>query len=147
MNRLGIKPSEVPSFIDILHSQPELHLKGVYSHFAESDNQLDPSFTEYQLDVFLGACEMLGKHISYPFIKHMANSAAIITQPKAALDMVRMGLIVYGVAENLRAKKVLQPVIEWRSEITQIKHLSKGDTVGYNRSFLAKKDDERCFPQ
>ena len=140
MNRLGIKPSEVPSFIDILHSQPELHLKGVYSHFAESDNQLDSSFTEYQLDVFLGACEMLSKHISYPYIKHMANSAAIITQPKAALDMVRMGLIVYGVAENLRAKKVLQPVIEWRSEITQIKHLSKGDTVGYNRSFLAKKD-------
>lgn len=140
MNRLGIKPSEVPSFIDILHSQPELHLKGVYSHFAESDNQLDPSFTKHQLDIFLGACEMLSKHISYPYTKHMANSAAIINQPKAALDMVRMGLVVYGVADDVRAKKALEPVIEWRSEITQIKNLSKGDTVGYNRAFIAKKE-------
>ena len=140
MNRLGIKPADIASFIDILNSQPELYLKGVFSHFAESDNQLDTSFTEHQIDVFRDACSILSKHISHPFIKHIANSAAIITQPKAALDMVRMGLIVYGAAKNLSTKKALEPVIEWRSEITQIKHLSKGDTVGYNREFLAKKE-------
>ena len=140
MNRLGIKPSEIPNFIDILHSQPELYLKGVYSHFAESDNKFDTSFTKHQLDVFLGACGVLSKHISYPYIKHMANSAAIITEPNAALDMVRMGLVVYGVTENLKAKKQLEPVIDWRSEVTQIKHLNKGDTVGYNREFIAKKE-------
>jgi alanine racemase len=139
MNRLGIKPSEIPSFIDILHSQPELYLKGVYSHFAESDNQFDTAFTKHQLDVFLDACGVLSKHISYPYIKHMANSAAIITEPNAVLDMVRMGLVVYGAAD-LKAKKQLEPVIEWRSEITQIKHLNKGDTVGYNREFIAEKE-------
>lgn len=142
MNRLGIKPADIPSFIDILHSQPELHLKGVYSHFAESDNQLDTSFTEHQLDVFLDACSILSKHIAYPYIKHIANSSAIIYQPKAALDMVRMGLIVYGAAKNLRTKKAIEPVIEWRSEITQIKRLSIGDTVGYNREFTAKKETD-----
>jgi alanine racemase len=139
MNRLGIKPSEIPSFIDILHSQPELYLKGVYSHFAESDNQFDTAFTKHQLDVFLDACGVLSKHISYPYIKHMANSAAIITEPNSVLDMVRMGLVVYGAAD-LKAKKQLEPVIEWRSEITQIKHLNKGDTVGYNREFIAEKE-------
>jgi alanine racemase len=51
-----------------------------------------------------------------------------------------MGLVVYGVADDVRAKKALEPVIEWRSEITQIKNLSKGDTVGYNRAFIAKKE-------
>jgi alanine racemase len=69
----------------------------------------------------------------------MANSAAIITEPNAVLDMVRMGLVVYGAAD-LKAKKQLEPVIEWRSEITQIKHLNKGDTVGYNREFIAEKE-------
>ncbi len=142
MNRLGINPSEIPSFIDILHSQPELNLKGVYSHFAESDNQLDTSFTQHQLDVFLEVCEKLSKHISYPYIKHIANSAAIITQPQAALDMVRMGILVYGATKNLGSKKGLEPVIEWRSEITQIKQLYKGDTVGYNREFIAEKETE-----
>ena len=140
MNRLGIKPSEISSFIDILNSQPELHLKGVYSHFAESDNQLDASFTDHQFNVFEDSCTTLSRYISYPFIKHIANSAAIISYPKASLDMVRMGLIVYGINQNLKMEKKLYPVIEWLSEVTQIKHLNKGDTVGYNREFLVKKE-------
>tara|TARA_B100000674_G_scaffold114010_1_gene85278 strand:+ start:337 stop:2619 length:2283 start_codon:yes stop_codon:yes gene_type:complete len=140
MNRLGIKPSEISNFIDILNSQPELHLKGVYSHFAESDNQLDASFTDHQLNVFKDSCATLRKHISYPFIKHIANSAAIISHPQASLDMVRMGLIVYGINHNLKMEKKLYPVIEWLSEVTQIKHLNKGDTVGYNREFIVKKE-------
>ena len=147
MNRLGLKPSEIHNFIDILHSQPELRLKGVYSHFAESDNELDASFTKHQLGVFIDACNLLSTHISYPFIKHIANSAAIITQPKAALDMVRMGLIVFGVSQNLKAQKELDPVIEWLSEVTQIKRLKKGDSVGYNREFIAEeKTDIAIIP-
>lgn len=142
MNRLGLKPSEISNFIDILHSQPELRLKGVYSHFAESDNELDSSFTEHQFGVFIDACNLLSAHISYPFIKHIANSAAIITQPKAALDMVRMGLIVFGVSQNLKSEKELDPVIEWLSEVTQIKQLKKGDSVGYNREFIAENETD-----
>ena len=142
MNRLGLKPSEISNFIDILHSQPELRLKGVYSHFAESDNELDSTFTEHQFGVFIDACNLLSAHISYPFIKHIANSAAIITQPKAALDMVRMGLIVFGVSQNLKSEKELDPVIEWLSEVTQIKQLKKGDSVGYNREFIAENETD-----
>ena len=142
MNRLGLKPSEISNFMDILHSQPELRLKGVYSHFAESDNELDSTFTEHQFGVFIDACNLLSAHISYPFIKHIANSAAIITQPKAALDMVRMGLIVFGVSQNLKSEKELDPVIEWLSEVTQIKQLKKGDSVGYNREFIAENETD-----
>ena len=65
MNRLGLKPSEIHNFIDILHSQPELRLKGVYSHFAESDNELDASFTKHQLDVFIAVSYT---HLTLPTI-------------------------------------------------------------------------------
>ena len=140
MHRLGIIPKEIPNFIDILNTQPEIHLKGVYSHFSESDNTKDHSFTEQQLDIFEASCDLIKKYVSYPFIRHIANSGAIVNYPHASFDMVRMGLVVYGVTAHSVLAKKLKQVIEWTSEVVQIKKLKLGDTIGYNRAFTAQHE-------
>ena len=142
MHRLGISPEDIPSFIDVLNSQPEFYLKGVYSHFSESDNSQERSFTKRQLQVFEHSCATIASYVPYPFLKHIANSAAIINYPEACLDMVRMGLVVYGVTPNTELSQKLKPVIEWRSEVVQVKTLKRGDSIGYNRSFTADANME-----
>ena len=141
MHRLGISPEDIPSFIDVLNSQPEFYLKGVYSHFSESDNSQERSFTKTQLQVFEHSCATIASYVPYPFFKHIANSAAIINYPEACLDMVRMGLVVYGVTPTELSQK-LKPVIEWSSEVVQVKTLKRGDSIGYNRSFTADANME-----
>ena len=136
MKRLGLDPKEIPDFIDILLSQPEIHLKGVYSHFAESDSN-DEVFTQQQFDLFQKSCELIKQLVPRPFLCHIANSSAILNHPKTSLDMVRMGIVAYGVSDHPALIKQLLPVIEWSSQVVQVRRLNKGDSVGYNREFIA----------
>lgn len=138
MNRLGISPKEVPDFIDTLRSQPEIHLKGVYSHFAESDHK-DMSFTQQQFDTFKECCARIQEQVSQPFLRHIANSSAILNHPETSLDMVRMGVVAYGVSEHPAIVNKLIPVIEWSSQVVQLRNLKNGDAVGYNREFIATR--------
>ncbi|HYV54486.1 MAG TPA: alanine racemase, partial [Chitinophagaceae bacterium] len=78
--------------------------------------------------------------LGYSFIKHMANSAAIIRHPLLQMDMVRLGIGMYGVdAANTRSLE-LQAVATLKSTIAQIKHLKKGESVSYNRKGIVKRD-------
>ncbi len=137
MHRLGISPEDIPSFIDILNSQPEFYLKGFIHIFQNLTIRRSALFTKSQLQVFESSCATIASYVPYPFIKHIANSAAIINYLRHALDMVRMGLVVYGITPNIELSQKLQPVIEWRSEVVQIKTLKRGDSIGYNRSSVA----------
>ena len=140
MNRLGIQPNEVEKFITILKSQPEITLKGVYSHFAESDNTENPNFTNSQLKTFLDVCSKISERVSGSFIRHMSNSDGVLNFPKSQLDMVRLGLVVYGISNNSKINSGLTTVIKWSSQVAQIKTVKKGETVGYGRAYLAKKE-------
>ena len=140
MNRLGIQPNEVEKFITILKSQPEITLKGVYSHFAESDNTENPNFTNSQLKTFLDVCSKISERVSGSFIRHMSNSDGVLNFPKSQLDMVRLGLVVYGISNNTKINRSLTSVIKWSSQVAQIKTVKKGETVGYGRAYIAKKE-------
>jgi alanine racemase len=74
----------------------------------------------------------LKQHLTYPFIRHIANTAAIMRHLELQFDMVRLGIGLYGV-ETTASHLELQPVATLRSTIAQIKHLEGGDTVSYNR--------------
>lgn len=140
MKRLGIDSSELDEFISVLNSQPEISLKGVYSHFAESNNVKNPEFTKRQLASFLKDCSILQERISDSFIRHMSNSDATLNYPESQLDMVRLGLITYGISENSNLNKELTPVITWSSQVAQIKSVRKGESIGYGRSFRSEKE-------
>ena len=140
MKRLGIHPIEVEKFIAILKSQPEISLKGVYSHFAESDNIENPKFTETQLERFLEVCSKISERVSGSFIRHISNSEGALNFPKGQLDMVRLGLVVYGISNNRKINSDLRSVIKWSSQVAQVKTVKKGDTVGYGRAYIAKNE-------
>ena len=140
MNRLGFLPNEVRKLVDIIRSQPEICIKSVYSHLAESDNKENQRFTLDQIDRFSSSCEQIKTAINQPFLRHILNSDGIVNFASNQLDMVRMGIGVFGISTNPVWKKKLQAVIAWKSTISQLKKVSKGQSVGYNRTFIAPTD-------
>jgi alanine racemase len=82
----------------------------------------------------------LQKNLGYPFLKHIANSAAIIRHPSLQLDMVRLGIGMYGVDSASSHQLDLQPVATLKSTIAQLKYLEKGESVSYNRKGIVKRD-------
>jgi alanine racemase len=85
----------------------------------------------------IAALSLLQQHLTYPFLKHISNSAAIIRHPQLQLDMVRLGIGLYGVGEK---KLDLHPAATLRSTIAQIKQLKTGETVSYNRRGVVTRD-------
>ncbi len=140
MRRLGFEPSDLIQISEVLQAQPEVRIKSVYSHLADSDNFESEAFTLHQINTFYTFCDKLSQQINYPFIKHVLNSEAVARFKDFQFDMVRLGIGMYGYTSNTELKSILQPVIFWKSEISQVKEIKKGETVGYSRTFIAEKD-------
>ena len=132
MNRLGFSQDQLPALIDLIKGQPEIYIKSIYSHLAESDRE-ESSFTRGQIDVFNICADQLDNEFSYTIMRHILNSTGIQNYPEAQLDMVRLGIGMYGVSTN----EFLRPALSWYSSISQIKQVEAGQSVGYSRSFIA----------
>jgi alanine racemase len=139
MNRLGFGESEMNALIQKVQSQPEIFVKSVYSHLAESD-VADSSFTQEQITRFEKLSNRLIEELPHSPIRHILNSEGISNYAHAQFDMVRLGIGMYGHSSNSETAKQLKPAINWYSSVSQVKHLKKGDTVGYGRTFTADRD-------
>jgi len=142
MHRLGFLPDEIPQVLQILADHPQIKLASVFSHFAASDQQEFDDFTHYQFDLFHDICNTIADHVKYEFLKHISNTSAIARFPQMQLDMVRLGIGLYGVDGNEEIRRLLQTVMSFRSVVSQIKTIKAGETVGYNRSGKTSKDTE-----
>lgn len=142
MRRLGFDFKDLPRLMEVIQTQPEILIKGVYSHLADSDNRRDKRFTDLQIRRFVEACNYISANYSEKFITHLLNSEGVANFPEAQLNMVRIGIGMYGVSSNPEILKKLQPVISWKSTVSQVKHIQKGESVGYSRSFVAEKNME-----
>jgi alanine racemase len=140
MKRLGFDQRELPRLMELIQAQPEIIIKGVYSHLADSDNRRDKRFTDLQIKRFIESCNYISKQSASTFMAHLLNSEGIANYPEAQFDMVRIGIGMYGVSSNPVTSKKLHPVVSWKSTVSQIKQVSKGESVGYSRSFVAEKD-------
>lgn len=138
MNRLGFAMEKIDGLGGYLN-QSNLKIVSVFSHLASSEEASQDEFTIKQYSYFQEAVTNLKKYITYPFFKHIANSAAIVRHPQMQMDMVRLGIGLYGVEIETHALQ-LQPVATLRSTIAQLKKLKAGDTVSYNRRGVIKKD-------
>jgi len=132
MNRLGFPPEEWDELIRVLPAAA-FKVQSVFSHFAASEEAEQDLFSRGQGAAYLAAAARLEKALGYSFIRHMANSAAIVRHPQLQLDMVRLGIGLYGPGYGLP----LQEVSTLKTTIAQIKHLRDGDTIGYNRKGIA----------
>ena len=97
-------------------------------------------FTISQSVIFNQVCEKLRNKIPYPFLRHIANSAAILRFPALQMDMVRLGIGLYGVDSSNIRELELREVSTLRSTIAQIRHIRKGETVSYGRKGVAEND-------
>jgi Alr-MurF fusion protein len=140
MNRLGFEMDEVNKVIDIIQTQPEIKVQSVYSHLADSDNLNDNSFSLQQIERFEHICYRFEQRLAYPFMKHLLNSEGITRFKGAQFDMVRLGIGLYGLSVDLNITKKLQQAIAWKSIVSQIKTVNKGESVGYSRTFVAQKN-------
>ena len=137
MNRLGFVEEEIDNIISIVMSQPEVRVKSIFSHLAASDKSKHNDFTNQQIELFEVWANQLEKGLGYSVQKHILNSAGIENFPKHQLDMVRLGIGVYGNSSSL---KNLEPVGRLKTIITQIKNTPKGSSIGYSRSVFAEED-------
>lgn len=132
MHRLGFNPlTDVPQVIEILKQQNAVIPRSVFSHFVGSDSPDFDEFSAHQYDLFLQGSSQLQAAFSHKILRHICNSAGIERFPERHLDMVRLGLGLYGIdpIDNRR----LSNVTSLRTTILQIRNVPKGDSIGYSR--------------
>lgn len=140
MNRLGFPVSEIKNLCAAINRTSSFRVQTVFSHLAASEDSSLDDFSNQQFILFSKACEELQEGLRYSFLRHIANSAAILRHPQMQMDMVRLGIGLYGVDTAASGKLDLQPVATLKSTIAQIRKLRTGDTVGYNRKGKVEKD-------
>ena len=136
MNRLGFPPDEIEE-LGLALPHTAFKIQSVFSHLAASEEAQQDAFSRHQGASYLAAVAKLQDVIFYPFLRHIANSAAIVRHPSLQLDMVRLGIGLYGIDSADSHGLDLLEVSTLKSTIAQIKHLHEGDTVGYNRRGIA----------
>jgi alanine racemase len=139
MNRLGFPTDGIDALIRAL-KHTNFKVQSVFSHLAASEEAQQDDYTHLQAGIYRAAVARLQEALPYSFLRHIANSAAIIRHPDLRLDMVRLGIGLYGVDSADSHQLDLQDVSTLKSTIAQIKRLNEGETVGYNRKGIAGKD-------
>ncbi len=137
MHRLGFAENEIENLCNILQKEKSLKILSVFSHLAGSDAANFDDFTNKQNILFIAAADKIENTIGYSFIKHIANSSAIYRHPTMQHDMIRLGIGLYGVDASVQIQHRLQNVTTLKTTISQIKHLQKGETIGYSRKGIA----------
>ncbi|GMV93850.1 MAG: alanine racemase [Candidatus Hydrogenedentota bacterium] len=138
MGRQGFSMDDAVSEMMRLTRISHIDIEGVCTHFSIAENGRDP-FTANQVRQFRQVLKLIEKEgIPYE-MTHAANSAAVVGHPAAALDMVRPGLMTYGVwpTDSPPAESPLRPVLRWETQVILVKDINKGDSVGYGRTFTA----------
>lgn len=138
MNRLGFEADQLGELCDILKTS-RCKVVSFFSHLAAGGDEEHDAFTQQQAQRLKDAAAMLRMAINYPFLLHIANTSAIHRHPSLQMDMVRLGIGMYGVDSNPAVQKKLQNVTTLKTTISQIKNIKPGESVGYSRSFIAGK--------
>ncbi len=136
MGRIGLFPNDAVNLAKEIAALPNVELEGVFSHFADADSA-DKTFTLKQLEIFKDVTKKIGAKIN-----HIAESAAILEIPEAHLNMVRAGIITYGLYPSAEVKHTieLQPVMKLKARVVFVKKIPAGTSIGYGREFIAARD-------
>ncbi len=142
LRRIGLEPDEnVIAIVKQITALKELSADGIFTHFAASD-ETDKTSAEHQFKLFTdftGRLEKEGIHFTY---RHCANSAAVIDMPQVDLDMVRLGIAMYGMypSDEVKKEKVeLFPALDLKSHITMVKEIPAGEKVSYGGTFTTTR--------
>ncbi|MBO0947882.1 bifunctional UDP-N-acetylmuramoyl-tripeptide:D-alanyl-D-alanine ligase/alanine racemase [Fibrella forsythiae] len=140
MHRLGFLEAEIPAVVTYLTAHPAVQIATVFSHLAGADEAKFNAFSQEQFEAFSRATAALAAGIDYMPVRHLLNSAGIVRFPEFKLDMVRLGIGLYGVESSQTEPSLLHPVGTLTTTISQIKTVPAGDTVGYSRRGVLDHD-------
>jgi alanine racemase len=147
MNRMGIKPDEVDGYLDFLARHPKLKLNGIMTHFSSADDT-DNSTTLRQIEEFDEVCtNTLARGFKPEFI-HASATAGAVKDSSRYTNAIRVGIGLYGVNPlsqrdaSYKRLLALKPVMTFKTKIIKTIDIEKGDKVGYNETWEAKRDSK-----
>lgn len=141
MGRIGVRPGNAGEIAAAMNGLPGIWIEGAFSHFALADAK-DKSYANEQFKRFqqaVAAIEARGIKLA---LRHIANSAAILEMPETHLDMVRAGIILYGLWPSDEVEHVidLKPVMQVKARLSCVKDYHPGESVSYGRTFIAARE-------
>lgn len=139
MHRMGFDPvHDMPELVSRIQHQCALIPRSVFSHFVGSDSDDFDAFSAHQYDLFLKGSEALQGAFHHRILRHMCNSAGIEHFPERQMEMVRLGLGLYGI--NSRNNAIINNVSTLSTTILQIHDVKAGESVGYSRRTVVERD-------
>ncbi len=140
MKRLGFEAGDIGALCNILAGSSSFKVQTVFSHLAASDSPEHDAFTTEQAAVFSSCAEKIQAVLNYPVLRHIANTSAIHRHPGLQLDMVRLGIGLYGSDSNPAMQQQLKNVTTLKTTVAQVKKVKAGQTVGYSRKGVMQQD-------
>ena len=136
MGRMGALPEDAAAVLRAVKSSAGLTLDSVSSHFPSSDE--DEAFTAAQEAEFRRMAAPWQAEFG-PFPLHIANSAGILHYPRPAGELVRAGLMLYGVSPLEKYQALLRPALTWKTRVTLVRRLPAGHGISYGRTFITPR--------
>ncbi len=140
MHRLGFTGDDIDALCKLLKVNSLVKVVTVFTHLVAAENAKEDAFTLEQSKKFENCCAKIENALGYKFIKHIANTAGISRHTRLQMDMVRLGIGLYGIDSNKKMQDRLKNVTELTTTISQIKKVKAGDTVGYGRNARLQRD-------
>ena len=138
LNRLGFTFDDISEILKLINENSSIKIASLFSHIAASEDLNEKEFTLKQIQEFKIASEKLIGQLEYKPMRHMLNTSGIINYAKEAqFEMVRLGIGLYGFANDEVLTKKLKNVLCLKSVISQIHTIKSGESIGYNRAFMA----------
>lgn len=133
MHRLGFEEEDFTVLLPLITSSEKIKVISAFSHLAASEDERHDDFTAQQISRFITLSDLIREELDYDFIRHISNTSAITRHPEGQLDMVRIGIGLYGFDAALEKNRGLQTVAVLKTTITQIKKVGPAETIGYGR--------------
>jgi Alr-MurF fusion protein len=140
MHRLGFEEKDIPELISLLKNNTRVTVASIFTHLAGADEEVHNEFTLAQISMFKKIASDIEDKLAYKTIKHVLNSAGIVRFPDAQMDMIRLGIGLYGVEANGLKQGNIETVGTLKTIISQIKLVKAGESVGYSRKGKADRD-------
>ena len=131
MHRLGFEEKEIDSLIDFLKNNKSLKVESAFSHLVAAEDKNEDEFTLKQIETFKRITDKLQNELNITFLRHILNTSGIQRFSEYQMEMVRMGIGLYGI--GIDENSPIRPVATLKTRILQIKELGEEETVGYNR--------------
>lgn len=138
MHRLGFNDSDAEDLIQLLKKNQNLKVVSIFSHLAGSDEPQHDDFSKQQVSIFQSVSKRIADSLNINPINHILNTPGILRLPEFQMDMVRLGIGLYGI-DPTAGHFPLKPAVALKTIISQIRNISKGESVGYGRKGIADK--------